>query len=629
MFSSQSAQHQKNLFVATIICVFAVVITLVVLNLSLGLVVYYLDPSVSILWNGYSPIFLLLVSSIMLSSVIYDIYVFRKGGHSLAKQMNARFLKQNECAPEEIAVLELNQKLADRFNISPPSVYVLPHEIGVNALTAGNKPNDTVIIVTWGALQNLDELELYGLLSFAFNQILTGEMRQNIRLKVLFSALTSFNQLGSRIARHGFKPYDRRTPYKLETVLVALGGIIWLMGSLGLLISRLIKFITLSGRTLKNDYQTHELIANDKNLQTLLRIYVHHAGSQIHSAYSESIAHMCFANSLSPQSWLNIHPSIEHRIYSLNPSILQELQFENLKRLRSQRFFNIFRPFSEFVSLEVQMTWTPPDPLPLLRLSPITFTSKDEIKPLSLDIRKNLKRPEIINRALKTNTGAKEVLVAILMIRQYREFIPQDALVSRAIVDALLAIDGRLHIQIFYDACHCLQKMPSSTSRQFLTKLALIIQADGEIGLLDGLLLEYIKDHLNLLPPHMPTAYDEALPEIIRLIDMLLHVQQFNSSNQLAVRQKVIQQVIPTKDWGKYLKISDEPINISYILHHLSGLLLRDRLKLLVVAEQCLWTDHVITQEELDVLELLYWRLGFENKTIVKQIQKQNNIVIA
>ena len=626
VFTAQ--HHQRNLLIATIICLFAVALTLLVLNFSFGLVVHYLKPSQNVGWNDYSPIFLGFVSTIMFSSVIYDLYVFRKGGHSLAKQMGARYLKYDECAPEEVAALELTEKLACRFNIDVPTVYVLPHEVGVNALTAGRYSQDTVIILTWGALQNLDELELYGLLSYAFNQILTGEMQQNIRLKILFSALTAFNQIGSRIARYGFRPYGQRKPYKLETVLVAIGGFIWLMGSLGLLISRLIKFMTLSGRTLKNDYRTHELIANDTNLQTLLRIYVHHAGSQIHSAYSESIAHMCFANSLSPQSWLNIHPSIERRIYSLSPSALKELQLENLKRLKTQPFFSLFRPFSES-SLEVKPIWIPPKPLPLLRLSPIATSSKDEIKPLSAEIRQSMQRSELLNRALQTSTGAKEVLIAIFMIRQYREFIPKDALVSHAIIDTLLTIDERLYIQIFYDACHRLSYMPVSTARQFLTRIACIIQADGEIGLLDHLLLEYVRAKLNLLPPHMPNAYDEALPDTIRLIDALLHVQQFNSATQLKMRQKVIQELVPAQDWGKYLKLSDEPIDLSCILHHLSGLLLRDRLKVLGIAEQCLWTDHVITQDELDVLELLYWRLGFESKETVAQIQKRNNVVIA
>ena len=92
----------------------------------------------------------------------------------------------------------------------------------------------------------------------------------------------------------------------------------------------------------------------------------------------------------------------------------------------------------------------------MLRLSPISFALNDAIKPLSSDVRRNKKRPELIQRALQTATGSREVMVAILMIRQYREFIPKDAPVSHAIIDALLNLDGRIHIQIFHDACKIL-----------------------------------------------------------------------------------------------------------------------------------------------------------------------------
>lgn len=67
-------------------------------------------------------------------------------------------------------------------------------------------------------------------------------------------------------------------PHKLATFFVAVGGGIWLFGSLGVLITRLIKCISLSGRTFKNDLKTKRLIQNNANIQTLLRIYVHHAG---------------------------------------------------------------------------------------------------------------------------------------------------------------------------------------------------------------------------------------------------------------------------------------------------------------------------------------------------------------
>ena len=44
---------------------------------------------------------------------------------------------------------------------------------------------------------------------------------------------------------------------------------------------------------------------------------------------------------------MNIHPSIEQRIYELNPGLVQDLQLENLKKLRNQPLFSLFRSLDE------------------------------------------------------------------------------------------------------------------------------------------------------------------------------------------------------------------------------------------------------------------------------------------
>lgn len=619
--------QNKNMLWSASICMLAVVLTLFILNTITGLMVFYLNPNQSVFWHALSPYLIVLLLSVMTISVLYEFYVFRSGGHSLAIQLGARRLSLIESIPEESIALKITEQLADTFLIETPAVYVLPGEVGVNALTAGFYPRDIVIILTWGALQNLDELELYGLLSHEFNKILSGETAENTRLKILYSSLTTFSQWGSKIAKLGFTKHGQAHTHKFATFFVAMGGVIWLIGSLGVLITRFIKYISLGGRTFKNDQKTRRLIQNDANVQTLLRVYVHHSGSQIHSEYAESIAHMCFANSLSPQNWMNIHPSIEQRIYELNPGLVQDLQLENLKKLRNQPLFSLFRSLDE-VNGQVYSPWSSPQPLPLLRLSPISFAINDAIKPLNPEIRNNIQRPELIQRALQTATGSREVMVSILMIRQYREFIPADAEVSRAIVDSLLNLDGRVHISIFYDACKNIGAMPATIARQFLMKLARIIQEDGEIGLLDALLLEYVKFELNLLPLHTPTSLEEVKPHIVRLIDALLHVQQINSMNQLDVREKILKRVLTAKELEMYTEISDEPIDLAEILNDIAGLLLRDRLSILGIAELCLWNDRIITQDELDVLQLLYWRFGFETDEIVEQMQKKNSLMI-
>lgn len=608
-------------------CMAAVFLTVAIINVIVGLIVDYYDSTQSIYWHVLSPFLVATVLLIMLVSVLYDFYTFRLGGYSLAKQLGARRLSLIESIPEESVALRMTEQLADTFLIDTPALYVLPDEVGVNALTAGFSPRDTSIILTWGALQTLDEMEMYGLLSHEFNKILSGEAAENTRLKILYSGLTTFSQWGSKIAKRGFYKNGQARDNKFETLFVAIGAVIWLIGSLGVLISRFIKYISLGSRTYRNDQKTKRLIQNDANIQTLLRIYVHHSGSQIHSEYAESISHMCFANSLSPQNWMNIHPSIEQRIFELNPALIHDLQLENLKKLRNQPLFYLFRSLEE-ASPDVATPWNSPQPLPLLRLSPISFAIRDAIKPLNPEIRENWQRPELIQRALQTATGSREVMVAILMIRQYREFIPTEAEVSRAIVDALLNLDGRVHISIFHEACKNVGTMPATISRQFLTKLAKIIQEDGEIGLLDALLLETVKYELNLLPAHTPTSLEDVKPSIVRLIDALLHVQQINSDNQLEVREKILNRILTKEELEFYRDISDEPIDLAEILNDISGLLLRERLSILGVAEICLWNDRIITQDELDVLQLLYWRIGFESAEIVELMQKKNSLMI-
>ncbi|PJI30601.1 MULTISPECIES: M48 family metalloprotease [Acinetobacter] len=617
----------KNIVLPVSFCLIAVLLTIFIINTVVGLFVFYVDSTQSIFWHMLSPYLIALLLCVMLISVIYEFYLFRNGGYSLAKQMGARRLSPMESIPEESAALQITQQLADTFLIEPPAVYVLPDEVGVNTLTAGFSPRDTAIILTWGAVQTLDKVELYGLLSHEFNKILSGETAENTRLKILYSSLTTFSQWGSKIAKSGFYRTGIRRENKFETFYVAIGAVIWLIGSLGVLITRFIKYISLGGRTFKNDQKTRRLIQNDANIQTLLRIHVHHSGSQIYSEYAESISHMCFANSLSPQNWLNIHPNINQRIYELNPALIQDLQLENLKKLKNQPLFSLFRSLEEVVP-ETAMSWSSPQPLPLLRLSPISFAIKDAIKPLNPELRLSMPRPELLERALQTATGSREVMVAILMIRQYREFIPTEAEVSRAIVDSLLNLDGRVHISIFQQACKNIGGMPTTVARQFLMKLARIIQEDGEIGLLDALLLECVKYELNLLPAHIPTALDEVKPQIVRLIDALLHVQQINSGNQLEVRERILNRILSARELDLYNEISDEPIDLAEILNDIAGLLLRERLGILGIAEACLWSDRIVTQDELDVMELLYWRLGFEAEQIIQQMLKKNSLTI-
>ena len=125
----------------------AVLLSLFILNTVVGLLVFYFDPSQSIFWHSLSVYLIGVLLLIMGYSVVYELYVFRSGGHSLAKQLRARRLSLIESTPEESIALKITEKLADTFLIETPAIYVLPDEVGVNALTAGFEPKNIAIII--------------------------------------------------------------------------------------------------------------------------------------------------------------------------------------------------------------------------------------------------------------------------------------------------------------------------------------------------------------------------------------------------------------------------------------------------------------------------------------------------
>lgn len=84
---------------------------------------------------------------------------------------------------------EFAEQLAIASGVPLPKLYVLPFENGVNGFVAGFEPEDTVMVLTQGAVDKLTNAELYGLIGHEFGHILHGDARLNLRMYVWLSAL--------------------------------------------------------------------------------------------------------------------------------------------------------------------------------------------------------------------------------------------------------------------------------------------------------------------------------------------------------------------------------------------------------------------------------------------------------
>ena len=90
-----------------------------------------------------------------------------------------------------------------------PPVFVLDHELAINAFAAGTTPQNAVISVTRGTLETLKRDELQGVIAHEFSHILNGDMRLNLRLIGILNGILLIAMAGYILMRPRFTPQAR------------------------------------------------------------------------------------------------------------------------------------------------------------------------------------------------------------------------------------------------------------------------------------------------------------------------------------------------------------------------------------------------------------------------------------
>jgi Zn-dependent protease with chaperone function len=630
-FWNRQLQAKRYSLLLGILFLIAVMLTIFVMNALVGLVLFIFQTDQSIIWHHYSGCIVSLMLFIIVGGSLLEMFRLREGGRALAKRLGARRINLNATVPEERLLKNVVEEISIASGIQPPVLYVLDNEFGINAFVAGYRPFDMVLIVTWGMLQKLDRQEIQGVVAHEYSHILHGDPQLNLRLMALVSGLLSVSQIGSWIAQVGISFSSRASAKdrRSDALFLLMGSAIWLIGSLGVLTTRVLKFAIIRQREYLADAASIQFTRSTGLLQALLRIRAHDMGSQLHGVYAETISHFCFGDALYRNGWFSTHPPLDDRIYSISPAALRRAVLQERILSRDQPTAHHHELEAENIDLQntenVPLEWEPPQPLPLMRLHPVALPVKDEVKPLNADVRQHAVRPDMIKRAMSTSAGCRELLAVIMALRQSIACEPEKQQISRALVEAMAELDPRLYVDIFLQALHHMGEIPISAARQVLTRLADIIQSDGHIGLLDILLLERVKAHFHLLPDSVPVSLEDSTLAIVLLVESLLHVQQVTETQASKARVRVLRTILsPAQllDVDLYA-VKNKPINLGQVLQQLSGLLKREKMNVLAVAETCLWVDTRMTQEEQDVLDLLYWRFGFESQMLMDHTNKK------
>lgn len=248
---------------------------------------------------------------------------FSRGGSQVAAALGGTLVQPGTDKPLERRALNIVQELALAANMPVPSLFLLEHELGVNAFAAGTHHTNAVVAITRGALEALNRDELQGVVGHEFSHILNGDMRLSIRLAAMLRGITFIGDLGSillRISSHRHH-FQSRKKDDGKAAMLALGLGLYLIGLLGGLMAGLIKSAISKQKEYLADASSVQFTRNPDGIGNALKIIGGHAnGTFVESARAEEMSHLFFGQ-VRHRLWSGFatHPPIEQRIRRIDP----------------------------------------------------------------------------------------------------------------------------------------------------------------------------------------------------------------------------------------------------------------------------------------------------------------------
>jgi Zn-dependent protease with chaperone function len=243
------------------------------------------------------------------------------GGQAVADMVGARRILPETSDPLEKKLVNVVEEMSIASGTAPPRLYVLDTENGINAFVAGTQPQNTVLVITRGALEQLNRNQLQGVIGHEYSHIAHGDMRINIRLLGMLAGILLIGQCGSFILRNLRGGSSSSSDSNKSTAaLLVIGLVLMVVGYIGLFFGRLIKAAISRQREFLADAAAVQYTRDNESIAgALAKIGLAPQGALLGMSSAEEMSHMCFGQSVrfSLEGLLATHPSIEARIKAL------------------------------------------------------------------------------------------------------------------------------------------------------------------------------------------------------------------------------------------------------------------------------------------------------------------------
>lgn len=268
------------------------------------------------LWISSATVMIILIGSLLRMAQLSG------GGKAVAEMVGARRILPETSDSLEKRLINVVEEMSIASGTTPPRLYVLDNEKGINAFVAGTQPQDAVLVVTRGALERLNRNQLQGVIGHEYSHIAHGDMRLNIRLLGMLAGILLIGQCGSFILRNLHRGSSSRSNNdgRGVAVLFGVGLVLMVVGYVGLFFGRLIKAAISRQREFLADAASVQYTRDNESIAgALAKIGLAPQGALLDMSSAEEMSHMCFGQSinLSFNGLLATHPSIHERIKAL------------------------------------------------------------------------------------------------------------------------------------------------------------------------------------------------------------------------------------------------------------------------------------------------------------------------
>ncbi|PKM21898.1 MAG: protease [Gammaproteobacteria bacterium HGW-Gammaproteobacteria-14] len=477
---------------------------------------------------------------IVITGSLHKTWQIRDGGVALADMLNAREILPSCNSLADRRLRNVVEEMAIASGIPAPRTFVMPHEKSINALAAGFRPTEAVIVITQGALDSLNREELQGVIAHEFSHIFNADMRINMRLIAVLAGILAIGKVGEFLihANTRMRLYNRRRD-KNEVLgiffLILLGIAMMVIGYIGLFFGRLIKAAISRQRELLADASSVQFTRNASGIANALIKIRNHAGSHLMSVHGEDMSHMCFGETVPfhLQSLLATHPPLDNRLRALGNEWLARARTRQRAGTPLQTPSDTLPDGMGFAGstpvppggaaerVTAGTTGQPVSPTVGTVLDAHLGYARSIIGSIPEDLRNNLQHAEparLVVLALAMGTSQSEP-AALLPLLDLNTVESQQVL---HLVAQIRTLGTRIRLPLIDMALPALQQLSNSQREQLLEKLEQLVLHDQRLTLFEFVLTRILKDHLGDNAGRAPAIRFRQYPQLANQIQLIL-----------------------------------------------------------------------------------------------------------